>query len=110
MNEETAVCGLICEGCDMKEATNNPELAKEIAEWFRTELNEVVSPEDVRCEGCHGSREKHWSPDCWILLCCVDKKGLEYCSECDSFPCEKLAEWAAENERYGEALERLKAR
>ena len=34
----------------------------------------------------------HWSPDCWILECCVDKKKLEFCYECEDFPCDKLTE------------------
>jgi hypothetical protein len=51
---------------------------------------------------------KHWSADCWILQCCVDKKGLEFCSDCDEFPCEKLVEWSKGCEGYGKALERLK--
>jgi len=56
--------------------------------------------------GCHGDRSLHWSPDCWILQCCVDEKGLRYCYECHVFPCERLREWAGQNEGYAQALER----
>jgi hypothetical protein len=103
-----AACGIICNLCDMRHAPNDPELAKEIADWFKKELNKEVKPEDIKCSWCKGDRGEHWSPDCWILQCCVDKKGLEFCYECDEFPCEKLIEWSKENEWYTKALMRLK--
>ena len=105
---EIAVCGLMCDSCEMKEATTNKEVAQMMADWFKENRNEIIPLEDFRCDGCHGSRELHWSPDCWILLCCVDEKGNDNCSQCVTFPCEKLEEWAAQNDRYTEALERLK--
>lgn len=106
--EMIAACGLICHGCDMMEATTNPTLAQKIADWFKRELNEDVKAEQIHCAGCSGDREVHWSPDCWILLCCVDQKGLDHCYQCGEFPCDRLEEWAGENDRYGEALERLR--
>ena len=106
-NKMIAVCGLICTGCDIMEATNNPEIAKGIANWFKNELKEDVKPEDITCAGCKGDRDIHWSADCWILKCCVDDKGLEFCSECGDFPCDKLVDWSKENGRYAEALDRL---
>ncbi len=111
MNEQSkmvAVCGLICSGCDMLLASEDSELAQKIADWFRREKNEDVNPEDIHCSGCKEDRDKHWSPDCSILRCCVDKSGLEFCYQCEEFPCEKLEQWATEDERYGEALNRLK--
>jgi hypothetical protein len=103
-----AVCGLVCEGCDMMEATTNPELAQKIADWFKRERNEDVAAEQIRCAGCKGDRDLHWSADCWILLCCVDQKGLDFCYDCEEFPCDRLGAWGEQNDRYGEALERLK--
>jgi putative nucleotidyltransferase with HDIG domain len=67
-----------------------------------------VSAEDIRCKGCKGDRDRHWSPDCWILTCCVDERGLEFCNQCEVFPCTRLAEWASTSPRYTAALERLK--
>lgn len=107
-NEIIGVCGLICTGCDILEASTNPEIAQKIADWFKKERNTDVKLEDICCLGCKGDRTKHWSADCWILQCCVDKKGLEFCSECEDFPCDKLVEWAKEDKRYEEALNRLK--
>jgi len=102
-----AACGIICDLCDIRLAPDNPEKAKEIADRFKKELNKEIKIEDIHCSWCKGDRKNHWSPDCWILQCCVDKKGLEFCYECDEFPCEKLIEWAKENEGYAKALKRL---
>ena len=103
-----AVCGLNCSGCDIFRASDNPEIAQRIVNWFKEEKHMDVKIEDIHCLGCREDRTKHWSPDCWILRCCVDKKGLEFCYQCKDFPCEKLSEWAKENEKYKKALNQLK--
>jgi len=107
-NQIIAVCGLNCSECDISQASNNPEIAQEIVDWFKKEKDTEVKIEDIRCSGCKGDRKKHWSLDCWILKCCVDKKGLEFCNQCADFPCEKLDQWAKESKGYEEALNRLK--
>jgi len=107
-SEMIAVCGLECHKCDILKATDDKKIAQETADWFKRELNQDVKLEDVRCAGCREDRARHWSADCWILQCCVDQKGLEYCHQCDEFPCGKLAEWSKTNKRYGEALDRLR--
>ena len=107
-NKMIAVCGLICNGCDILEATNDKKIAHEIADWFKKEKHIEVKIEDIHCDGCKGDRKKHWSADCWILQCCVDKKGLDFCFQCEDFPCKKLENWSKESKEYKEALERLK--
>jgi putative nucleotidyltransferase with HDIG domain len=103
-----AVCGLLCSECDIRKAASDPETAQRIADWFQEERSVEVDPSDVHCDGCRGERERHWSPECWILTCCVDTRGLDRCSECEDFPCEGLRDWAATSTRYADALERLK--
>ena len=41
-----------------------------------------------KCPGCAGKDflEKH--PKCGVLSCC-QRKGIEYCYQCDEFPCKK---------------------
>jgi hypothetical protein len=41
-----------------------------------------------RCPGCSGEEFSEVHPACGILSCC-QRKGLEYCFECDEFPCKK---------------------
>ena len=105
-----ACCGLDCGQCDMRQAAKNPEMQKQFARWFNEHLKLDVEPEQVRCAGCHGPREEHWSPDCWILTCCVDEHGREYCSDCPEFPCRQLRDWAAQSPRYTAALAWLVSR
>jgi hypothetical protein len=38
----------------------------------------------------------------------VDKHGLENCSQCPDFPCQRLAAWSQQDESYQEALDTLK--
>ncbi len=43
-----------------------------------------------KCPGCGGPGflEKH--PSCSFITCCVKKRGLEVCGECQEFPCPKF--------------------
>jgi len=41
-----------------------------------------------RCPGCAGEGFSEVHPACGILSCC-QRKGIEYCFECDEFPCSK---------------------
>jgi len=107
-------CGLDCGECEIRRMPFDDRAAKVVISWFRREgwlesdqgVAEALERGMV-CEGCRGSRERHWSPDCWILHCCAEKRGLKYCSECSRFPCQRLLDWAEGGEVYGEALERL---
>lgn len=42
------------------------------------------------CPGCGGPgfRDKH--PSCGFVTCCAIKKGLEVCSECAGYPCNRF--------------------
>jgi len=45
-----------------------------------------------KCPGCAGEGFKEAHPSCGILSCC-QRKGIEFCSECDEFPCKKFDSW-----------------
>jgi hypothetical protein len=47
-----------------------------------------------RCPGCAGPDffDKH--PSCGHITCCVKKRKLEVCSQCDEFPCSRFESWA----------------
>lgn len=105
-----AVCGIRCGECDIYRASNDLRIAKRVADWFKRARNVEIRLEDVRCTGCRGDRTLHWSPDCWILACAVDEKGLKFCHECEEFPCTKLERWANTGKKYEDALAWLKAK
>ena len=46
-----------------------------------------------RCPGCCGPSFFNVSPGCGTITCCVKKKGLEVCAQCDEFPCSRFASW-----------------
>ena len=114
-NRMIAVCGLDCGKCDLFRVPTDSEAAERVTAWFKN-MGWLQEDEDVSdvvrkspyCKGCRGDRSVHWSADCWILKCCFDDKGLEFCYECDTFPCEQLSNWGNENARYAQALGRLK--
>lgn len=107
-NQFIGACGIDCSTCDIFEASSEPAIARKIADWFKTTMNQEIKPEDIFCEGCKGDRNRHWSADCWILKCCVDTKGLEHCNQCDEFLCDRLEKWALTDVGYMSALEYLK--
>ena len=103
-----APCGLDCLECDIRRAKSEPDTMREILEWFARERGIELRPEQVDCGGCLGDRSAHWSPDCRILKCSVDERGLSSCSKCGEFPCSQLETWASRSPRYAEGLARLK--
>jgi len=47
-----------------------------------------------RCPGCAGPDFFKKHPSCGHITCCVKKRNLEVCSQCDEFPCSKFESWA----------------
>ena len=111
--EMIAVCGIDCTWCLLR-LSDRERAAQFLVDWFRDMgwLKEAEGVHEImergpECRGCRGDRETHWSPDCVMLKCCFDDKGLDFCYRCDTFPCQALSEWAKKEIRYTEALERL---
>lgn len=61
-----------------------------------------------RCPGCCGPGffDKH--PSCGHITCCVKKKNLEVCAECNDFPCQKFDSWFG-NDAYDSFVTHKKA-
>jgi hypothetical protein len=115
MESMMAACGLDCGPCQIRTAPTDPKAAEALLKWFRSqgwledgEGMEQVIERKMYCTGCLGDREAHWSADCWILQCCVDQRSLSNCSECPEFACDRLEEWAGQNDGYRAALVRLR--
>lgn len=43
-----------------------------------------------KCPGCFGPGFSDKHPGCSIITCCVKRRGLETCAQCEAFPCEKF--------------------
>jgi len=63
-----------------------------------------------RCPGCSGPGffDKH--PSCGYITCCVKKKGLEVCAQCDEFPCSRFASRSVSAGEYDSVLTYKKVR
>ena len=46
-----------------------------------------------RCPGCCGPDFFNKHPSCGYITCCVKKKNLEVCAQCDEFPCSRFESW-----------------
>jgi len=110
-----AACGLDCGSCQIRLAPVDAAAAQVVVDWFRSqgwlgdgEGIEHLIERKMYCTGCLGDRDVHWSADCWILECCVDRRGHSNCAECESFPCPRLVGWAEQNDAYTAALARLR--
>lgn len=79
-----AVCGLFCPACAVYIATReDPQrLALIAGRWG-------VSVEEAKCDGCRSPRRFVYCRTCKMGSCATDK-GVDFCGECDEYPCEDL--------------------
>ncbi len=105
-----APCGLDCANeCDIYKAPHDPGIARRLTEWMRAHGHPEAQPDWFHCTGCRGPSGQHWSPDCRIRNCCIERRQLDSCADCGIFPCKPLCAHAREGERYSCGLERLRA-
>ena len=82
----TAPCGLDCFNCPTYEKNITEEYKKRISENYKIPI------EKAACKGCRDEEGKcKFAPnnqcDTWF---CIQDKKLNFCYECNDFPCEKL--------------------
>ncbi len=84
--QATAPCGLDCFNCPSHEANITDAAREQLAAFFQKDKSEVA------CKGC-----RNVNGQCLFVngKCatydCVKEKGVNYCFECNDFPCMKLA-------------------
>ena len=85
-----APCGLYCGSCRLYQARTDKTLRKQIAERKGIPVEELFV-----CAGCRPMRGRvkmsGGEPVCDTYACAVNDKQVEFCYECDDFPCLKLA-------------------
>lgn len=67
--------------------------------------NECHYKEEIGCLGCVHIKKPFWGEECIIKSCC-EKKGHEYCGECEAFPCDQLNAFAYD-EKQGDDGKRI---
>ncbi len=85
--ELVSACGLHCGICPIYLATKDRALAEKIAS------DRNLKPEYIHCMGCRAEKGVipiMGPPICQTYDCCVNKKKLDFCYQCDEFPCLKL--------------------
>ena len=94
----TAPCGLDCFNCHFYLAFENKE-ARAAVEKMSEEYN--VPVEIMLCRGCrnHDGKiplQKHIFGDSHSCAAyeCSNKKGFDFCGDCDEFPCDHLHPYA----------------
>jgi len=88
----TAPCGTDCFNCPVQEANFNEQIQTTIATRMSCDPNEIHP-----CLGCRDQGGCVLHADCETYDC-VKQKNVEFCSDCDEFPCvhiQPLAEGAA---------------
>ena len=94
--ELTAPCGLDCFNCGIHEDNLTNDFAQMIHE-------KVGVPKDqIPCKGCRQQEGNHFHipPDGCATLNCVKEKGVDFCCNCDDFPCSLLAPIAEAAQDY----------
>ena len=86
-------CGLYCGACAiyrMYKDQDTEQLERAAREVFR------CRPDDIRCDGCRGPLDHHWSPECRFLAC-TRERGITFCHECADFSCDDLSAFSADH-------------
>ena len=80
----TAPCGIDCFNCDVYEGNITDVVRERIAATFK------MAPEQVDCKGCRaqGGCRLHWQK--CDTLDCVKTRKVDFCFQCESFPCAML--------------------
>jgi len=82
----SAPCGLFCGACPLYQAEQDPEFNKKLAEKMK------VTPEKARCAGCRPCSGKVTPiPGGCATFDCAQGRNVEFCHQCDEFPCHRLA-------------------
>jgi hypothetical protein len=79
-----APCGIDCGLCSLNMCKEDPALMERL-------VSRGIQREKLPCAGC-----RNIAGDCPVIIekcetySCVRKKGVDFCFECDDFPCSKL--------------------
>jgi hypothetical protein len=105
-------CGYCCPNCAAHvESTCTDQVAIE-KEFRWAKVNGLdVNSNTLKglCPGCRPNEGKIGKAQCQTYDCCLNKKNLDFCYECDEFPCLKLApvSYCAEIRRHNTKIYNL---
>ncbi len=85
-----AVCGLFCPACTIFIGTREDhERLKVLAEHAHKPV------EELRCDGCRSEKRCYYCRERCKMGKCASEKGVDFCGECNEYPCEDLRAFQA---------------
>src|SRR5512146_2144059 len=85
-----AVCGLFCPSCTIFIGREDPGRLEVIG----ARVQKAV--EELQCEGCRSDKRCFYCREKCKMTKCASEKGVEFCGECNEYPCEDLKAFQAE--------------
>lgn len=96
MSEMLTLCGDNCLECPRYNARTEEELRNTAELWYRIGWRDtMVSNEEIRCTGC--SSHKNCT---YHIVECTAAHGVDKCSKCGEFPCEKIRDMLRRSKEY----------
>jgi hypothetical protein len=81
-------CGYNCYLCAAR--SDNIDVRKKLVDSWRKYLgHQDYTPENVACRGCKSKGDMIADKQCKVRPC-AQEKGLDSCTQCIEFPCEKV--------------------
>ncbi|MFZ4462715.1 MAG: DUF3795 domain-containing protein [Bacteroidales bacterium] len=84
-----AACGLYCGACGIYLATQENDSEKILQ--YAVVLHQ--SFEETLCDGCGATRKSLHCFKICIFIQCKREKGVDFCVDCEEFPCHALSEF-----------------
>ena len=84
-----AVCGLFCPACTLYIGTTEkePQRFRAVAKVYNT------PPEAWECYGCRSEKRSYFCKNKCKMVNCAQEKGIDFCVECEEYPCDDLREF-----------------
>jgi hypothetical protein len=87
VDEMIGYCGYNCHFCAAR--SDDPELRQRLVDGWRKYFgHQAYTVENVRCDGCRADG-RIADKNCKARPC-ARERGVEYCADCDDFPCDKV--------------------
>jgi hypothetical protein len=99
LKDATAICGIDCFNCEFFHTNIDQYFATMPPERQQAYAARGMTLEKLRCHGCRNGGCTVIGGDCETLHC-ADAREVEFCYECDQFPCRRLQPLAAGGEKY----------
>ncbi len=98
-----SACGLYCGACGIYIATQENDTDKIL--HYAMVLNQ--SYDDTLCDGCSSNRKSEHCSKLCNFIDCKQKKEVNFCTDCNEFPCQALQEFKSKMPHRGEIIDSL---